>query len=132
MSIVLGIIHRVVRPVALGGLPELVLAVPRVVAGLLLASEFGASKFGLPWSPSDKELGLFEVASWFPEDVAQFGGPFALFPWFFAWMGAASEALGGLSMVLGAGRFSLDALLSAWLERESDDPGPSSCDAEAA
>lgn len=76
-------------------------AVPRIVGGLLLAIDFGSSKFGMPWSPKENELGLFEVADWFPEDVAAFGGIFALAPTFFAWMGAASEAIGGVFWALG-------------------------------
>ncbi|MEO1023067.1 MAG: DoxX family protein, partial [Bacteroidota bacterium] len=32
---------------------------------------------------------------------AQFGGIFALFPIFFAWMGAFSEAVGGIFLALG-------------------------------
>ena len=80
---------------------DLTMAIPRFVAGMLLAIDFGASKFGMPWSPADKEFGFLEVAAWFPEDVAQFGGIFALAPTFFAWMAAASEAIGGLFFAFG-------------------------------
>ena len=80
---------------------DLTLALPRIVCGFLLTSSFGADKFGLPWSPADKHLGLFEVAFWFPKDVASYGGLFALFPVLFAWLGAFSEAVGGLFLVLG-------------------------------
>ncbi|ARV11704.1 DoxX family protein [Gilvibacter sp. SZ-19] len=76
-------------------------ALPRIVGGLLLTIDFGSSKFGMPWSPPDKELGLFEVVDWFPEDVKAFGGIFALAPTFFAWMAAASEAIGGVFWALG-------------------------------
>lgn len=80
---------------------DLILALPRIICGLLLAIDFGASKFGMPWSPAEKNLGLFQVVFWFPEDVRDFGGLFALFPGFFAWMGAFSEAVGGLLLALG-------------------------------
>ncbi|WP_310379299.1 DoxX family protein [Flavobacterium sp.] len=80
---------------------DLFLAIPRIICGYLLTSSFGADKFGMPWSPVDKNLGLFEVASWFPEDVANYGGIFALFPVFFAWIGAFSEAVGGVFILLG-------------------------------
>ncbi len=80
---------------------DLLLAFPRMICGWLLAFDFGASKFGMPWSPADRNLGLFEVAFWFPDDVAEYGGIFALFPAFFAWMGAFSEAVGGLFMLAG-------------------------------
>ena len=49
----------------------------------------------------ENELGLFEVAYWFPDDVASYGGLFAAFPAFFAWMGAFSEAVGGLFFAFG-------------------------------
>ena len=80
---------------------DLILMIPRVVCGYLLTADFGASKFGLPWSPAEKNLSFFEVAFWFPNDVAQYGGVFVLFPIFFAWMGAFSEAVGGLFLLLG-------------------------------
>ena len=80
---------------------DLVFLFPRVICGYLLAADFGADKFGLPWSPVDKNLGFFEVAYWFPEDVAQYGGIFKMFPGFFAWMGAFSEAVGGMLLLIG-------------------------------
>ena len=76
-------------------------AIPRIICGLALAFSFGSDKFGMPWSPDDRNLGLFEVVYWFPGDVASFGGIFALFPVFFAWMGAFSEAVGGLFLAFG-------------------------------
>jgi putative oxidoreductase len=80
---------------------EVCLFVPRAVCGYLLTTDFGSAKFGLPWSPPDNNLGFFEVAFWFPTDVAAYGGIFAQFPIFFAWMGAFSEAVGGIFLVLG-------------------------------
>jgi putative oxidoreductase len=80
---------------------DALIAVPRIVYGFLLTVSFGAPKFGMPWSPEDKNLGLFEVVYWFPTDVADFGGIFSIFPVFFAWMGAFSEAIGGLFWILG-------------------------------
>lgn len=80
---------------------DLAFAIPRFIAGMLLSIDFGSSKFGMPWTDPEKNLSLLEVASWFPEDVAKFGGLFAITPWFFAWMGAASEAIGGLFLAFG-------------------------------
>ncbi len=80
---------------------DLLFVIPRIICGFLLTSNFGAAKFGLPWSPPDNNLGLFEVAFWFPTDVAGYGGVFALFPVFFAWMGAFSEAVGGIFLLFG-------------------------------
>lgn len=80
---------------------DFAIAIPRIVCGYLLCFNFGADKFGLPWSPIDSHLGLFEVSFWFPKDVAGYGGIFKLFPVFFAWMGAFSEAVGGLFLLFG-------------------------------
>ena len=81
---------------------NIAIAIPRIIGGLLLCFEFGSSKFGMPWSTT-AEMGLLQVAGWFPEDVAKFGFPFSLSPLFFAWIGAASEAIGGLFLALGLG-----------------------------
>lgn len=80
---------------------DLLLLIPRIICGYLLTAEFGAAKFGLAWSPPENGLGFFEVAFWFPQDVAEYGGIFAIAPAFFAWMGAFSEAVGGLFLLLG-------------------------------
>jgi putative oxidoreductase len=80
---------------------DLLLAIPRIVCGYLLTVDFGAAKFGLPWSPEDNNLKFFEVAYWFPNDVAEYGGIFNMFPAFFAWMGAFSEGVGGIFLLLG-------------------------------
>jgi putative oxidoreductase len=80
---------------------DLILAIPRIICGYLMTTSFGADKFGLPWTPLDKNLGLFEVAFWFPADVANYGGLFAQFPVFFAWMAAFAEAVGGLFLIFG-------------------------------
>lgn len=80
---------------------DLLLLLPRLICGYLLTADFGAAKFGLPWSPPDNNLGLFEVAFWFPQDVAAYGGIFSKFSVFFAWMGAFSEAVGGIFLLLG-------------------------------
>jgi putative oxidoreductase len=80
---------------------DALLTLPRIVCGYLLTANFGADKFGLPWSPDDKNLGFFEVANWFPNDVAAYGGLFAIAPVFFAWIAAFSEAVGGIFLLLG-------------------------------
>ncbi len=80
---------------------DALIAIPRIICGMMLSLDFGASKFGMPWSPAEKNLGLFEVVYWFPIDVAAYGGIFTIFPVFFAWMGAFSEAVGGLLFAAG-------------------------------
>ena len=95
-------LKNLIKPIALPAWwQDLLLTIPRIICGYLLASDFGAAKFGLPWSPPDNNLGFFEVAFWFPKDVSAYGGIFAMFPVFFAWMGAFSEAVGGIFLVLG-------------------------------
>ncbi|MEM6516155.1 MAG: DoxX family protein [Bacteroidota bacterium] len=89
---------------------DLVFAIIRFVAGMILALDFGASKFGMPWTEASQNLSLFEVSAWFPEDVASYGGIFELAPVFFAWMGAFSEAVGGILLALG-----IQTRLSAFL-----------------
>ncbi len=92
----------IITPVDINGwVSNILIAIPRIIGGLLLTIDFGASKFGMPWSDSDKNLSLFQVAPWFPKDVAEFGLPFSLAPVFFAWMAAASETIGGLLLVFG-------------------------------
>lgn len=96
------ILKQITKPIILPHWSQdFALAIPRIVCGFLLTSSFGADKFGLPWSPDDKNLGFFEVAFWFPKDVASYGGLFAVAPLFFAWMGAFSEAVGGIFLLLG-------------------------------
>lgn len=80
---------------------DILLTIPRIVCGYLLTVEFGSPKFGLPWSNPDNGLSLFEVAFWFPNDVAEYGGIFAIAPAFFAWMGAFAEGVGGIFLLLG-------------------------------
>jgi putative oxidoreductase len=80
---------------------DALLLIPRITCGWLLAVNFGASKFGMPWSPTDKNLGLFEVAFWFPNDVADYGGVFAAAPALLAWLAACSEAVGGILLAFG-------------------------------
>ena len=82
---------------------DLIFAIIRIACGLGLSIGFGADKFGVPWTADSQNLNLFEVAAWFPEDVKAYGGIFAMLPIFFAWMGAFSEAVGGIFLALGLG-----------------------------
>lgn len=84
-----------------GWLSNVMVAIPRIVGGHFLTTNFGGSKFGMPWTDPEQGLALFQVAEWFPKDVAEFGLPFSLAPVFFAWMAAASEAIGGLFLFFG-------------------------------
>lgn len=92
----------ITRPVILPELwQDIMVVFPRLICGYFMAFNFGAAKFGMPWSEARLNLSLFEVAFWFPNDVAAFGGLFAKFPVFFAWMGTFSEAVGGLLLLVG-------------------------------
>jgi len=94
--------RQLITPTALSSwASDILIAIPRIIAGGLLAFSFGSDKFGMPWTASGVELSLFEVAEWFPKDVAEFGGLFAMFPVTFAWLGAGSEAIGGLFLLAG-------------------------------
>lgn len=96
------IIRKIITPTNLSSwMADIAILVPRVICGLLLAFMFGSDKFGMPWSPEDHNLRLFEVVYWFPQDVAEYGGVFKIFSGFFAWMGAFSEAVGGLLLAAG-------------------------------
>ena len=96
------ILKQITKPILLPHWSQdFLLAIPRIVCGFLLTSNFGAAKFGLPWSPPENNLKFFEVAFWFPKDVAFYGGLFAVAPIFFAWIGAFSEAVGGIFLLLG-------------------------------
>ncbi|NVJ88418.1 MAG: DoxX family protein [Flavobacteriaceae bacterium] len=98
---ILQVIKIIIRPIVQKQWTiDLLFAIPRFITGMLLTLTFGSDKFGLPWSRT-ANLDFFEVVAWFPKDVAEYGGIFALFPVFFAWMGAFSEAVGGLFLALG-------------------------------
>ncbi|MBC7606400.1 MAG: DoxX family protein [Burkholderiales bacterium] len=95
-------LQKIIKPIIMPyWWQEFLTALPRIICGYLLTSSFGADKFGLPWSAADQNLRLFEVVFWFPNDVASYGGIFKMFPVFFAWMGAFSEAVGGLFLFIG-------------------------------
>ncbi len=65
---------------------DLMLALPRMVACIFLAIDFGGSKFPVP--------------AWFIEDVGKLGFPV---PVVWAWAAVIAEVFGGLMLVLGLG-----------------------------
>jgi len=97
------VIKKIIHPITMFHWSvDLLFAFPRIICGYFLAVNFGGSKFGVPWSPEGSpDLAFLEVVEWFPKDIAEYGGVFAMFPVFFAWMGAASEAIGGVFLLLG-------------------------------
>jgi putative oxidoreductase len=92
---------KLISPLKQNWALDLSIAIPRIFYGYLLTAEFGSPKFGMPWTNPEKNLGLFEIAFWFPNDVANYGGIFDLMPSFLAWMAGFSEAVGGLAWILG-------------------------------
>ena len=96
------ILKKLITPVVQQNIvADIFFAIIRIACGLGLSLGFGADKFGVPWTAESQNLNLFEVAAWFPEDVKAYGGIFAIAPVFFAWMGAFSEAVGGMFLALG-------------------------------
>ncbi|MGV6830036.1 MAG: DoxX family protein [bacterium] len=96
------ILKKLITPVVQQNIiADVFFAMIRIACGLGLSLGFGADKFGVPWTAESQNLDLFEVAAWFPEDVKAYGGIFAIAPVFFAWMGAFSEAVGGMFLALG-------------------------------
>ena len=81
--IIMKLLKKITKPITMPfWWQDFLTALPRIICGYLLATSFGADKFGLPWTSADKNLGLFEVAFWFPNDVATYGGIFKMFPEF--------------------------------------------------
>ncbi len=98
----MNILQKITKPITMPfWWQDVMFAIPRIVCGYLLTVEFGSPKFGLPWSNPDNGLGFFEVAFWFPQDVAGYGGIFAWAPGIFAWMGAFAEGIGGIMLIVG-------------------------------
>ncbi|WP_299436144.1 DoxX family protein [uncultured Aquimarina sp.] len=121
------VIKKIIAPITMEHWSsDLLFALPRIICGYLLAVNFGGSKFGVPWSPEGSpDLAFLEVVEWFPKDIAEYGGVFAMSPVFFAWIGAASEAIGGVFLALGfktrvASFFIMCTMLVAIIFQKSD------------
>lgn len=80
---------------------DLLLAIPRIIASLILAFELGCNKFGVPWTPADKDLSFLQVSDGFVNAIANGIWPFSAAPLFFAWMAGMSETLGALFIAIG-------------------------------
>lgn len=79
-------LKRVITPFEVDGLlANMLLLVPRIITGFLLAFVYAPVKFGTPWSPNSLKLELFEVADWFVIKVTEFGTPFNMMPEVFSW-----------------------------------------------
>lgn len=95
-------LKRIITPFKVDGLlANIILLIPRIIAGYLLAFVYAPVKFGTPWSQKSRELGLFEVADWFVLKVTEFGTPFNLMPEVFSWSAGFTEAFGGILLLLG-------------------------------
>lgn len=92
---------KVLKPYEVQGfLPNVLLMLPRVLMGSLLAFIFSSELLGTPWARGD--LDFMEVNPWFVEKVRNFGFPFDLMPRAFAWSAAITTAFGGILLILGA------------------------------
>jgi len=95
-------LKKLITPFRVDGLlANIILLIPRVIAGFLLAFVYAPVKFGTPWTPKSVDLGLFEVADWFVVSVTQFGTPFNIMPEVFSWSAGFTEAFGGILLLLG-------------------------------
>ncbi len=95
-------LHKVIPPFRLVGvLPNFILLLIRVLAGFALSFVYGAEIFGMPWTPEEINLSLFEVADWFVVEVSHFGPPFEYMPWLFAWSAGCTMTIGGILLILG-------------------------------
>jgi putative oxidoreductase len=92
-----------VNPLKKDWIKDILLALPRISAGLILATHFGPKKFGVPWSPSDKELSLFEISPGFVNYLSESDLLFAFAPAFFGWLAGFSEVIAALLMAMGLG-----------------------------
>ena len=80
---------------------DFLLAIPRIIAGLTLSLGIGLNKFGMPWSPAEKELNLFQVSDGFVNYIAESELFFSAAPLLFAWLAGFAEAVSGLLMAIG-------------------------------
>ena len=77
--------------------------VPQVIIGAILAFHFGPNSFGMPWSPAEFNLQLFEVSPRFLKVAANFHSPFGEFPYALGLFSGITKCFGGVFLILGLG-----------------------------
>ena len=82
---------------------NVIIKVPRVIIGAILAFHFGPFSFGMPWSPSHLNLELFEVSPRFIGIVSNFYDPFGQFPYILGLISGLIKCFGGLFLIIGLG-----------------------------
>lgn len=82
---------------------NLLIKIPQIVAGAILAFHFGPYSFGMPWSPEHLNLGLFEVSPRFLETLSNFYDPIGQFPKAFGLFSGITKCIGGILLILGLG-----------------------------
>ena len=93
---------RIITPFRVEGFfPNMLMLIPRLIAGFLLTFVYAPEVFGTPWTPKALGLKFLEVADWFVLAVTDFGTPFDLMPHAFAWSASFTEAFGGILLALG-------------------------------
>ncbi len=80
---------------------NLLVKIPQVVIGLLLAFHLGNHSFGVPWSPEESKLALFEVAPWFLDVVSNFYPPIGNHPYSFGVFSGVTKIIGGIALIIG-------------------------------
>lgn len=80
---------------------NVLIKIPQIIAGALLAFHFGKSQFGMPWSPQHYNLALFEVAPRLLKTVSNFHEPFRSNAYAFALFSGLTKMFGGTCLILG-------------------------------
>ncbi|MDC6389367.1 DoxX family protein [Maribacter sp. PR1] len=98
----LRLFRKVLIPFEVDGfLPNLLILLPRILMGSLLAFKYAPNKFGTPWTPERMKLSTLEVSQEFVAYIAYQGYPFDLTPEVYAWSIGFMEAFGGLLLIVG-------------------------------
>lgn len=101
---IMSVLKRVFRPYAVDAwYLNLFIKIPQLIMGGILAFHFGPFSFGMPWSPKNLNLQLFEVAPWFIEIIKNFYEPFNYFPYAFGLFSGIVKCIGGICVMIGLG-----------------------------
>jgi putative oxidoreductase len=95
-------LKKIITPYRLDGvLINLIILLPRLIAGYFLTFVYTPVNIGLPWSPENLKSDLFKLNPEFVEDVSNFGSPFDIMPLVFSSSAVITMGLGGILMILG-------------------------------
>lgn len=104
MGVIKKILYRLTVPfVAHDWYLNVLIKVPQVVVGAILAFHYGPRSFGMPWSPKELELSLFEVSQRFLEVASNFYEPFGQYPYALGLFAGIIKCFGGFLFIFGLG-----------------------------